>query len=41
VLAVPHPEELCLAVGQNVVSDVIVGGVVRHSDRRTSTTPSA
>ena len=41
VLAVPHPDELCLAVGQNVVSDVIIGGAVRHSNRRTSTTPSA
>lgn len=40
VLAVPHPDELCLAVGQNVVSDVIIGGVVAHSNRRTSTTPS-
>jgi imidazolonepropionase len=40
VLAVLHPDELCLAVGQNVVSDVIVGGVIRHSDRRPSTTPS-
>lgn len=41
VLAVPHPDELCLAVGQNVVSDVIIGGAVRHSNRRASTTPTA
>jgi imidazolonepropionase len=33
VLAIEHPDELCLAVGQNVVSDVIIGGRVQHSNR--------
>jgi hypothetical protein len=36
VLAVDHPAELCLAVGQAVVSDVIIGGEIVHSNRRTS-----
>jgi imidazolonepropionase len=31
VLSVDHPEELCLAAGQDVVSDVIIGGEVVHS----------
>jgi imidazolonepropionase len=30
VLSVQHPNELCLAVGQEVISDVIIGGVVVH-----------
>jgi imidazolonepropionase len=33
VLSVSHPTELCLAVGQEVVSDVIIGGEVVHSTR--------
>jgi imidazolonepropionase len=33
VLSVNHPGELCLAVGQEVVSDVIIGGEVVHSTR--------
>jgi imidazolonepropionase len=33
VLSVAHPNELCLAVGQEVVSDVIIGGTVVHSTR--------
>ena len=33
VLSVAHPNELCLAVGQEVVSDVIIGGAVVHSSR--------
>jgi imidazolonepropionase len=33
VLSVGHPGELCLAVGQEVVSDVIIGGEVVHSKR--------
>jgi imidazolonepropionase len=33
VLSVVHPDELCLAVGQEVVSDVIIGGSVVHSSR--------
>jgi imidazolonepropionase len=33
VLAVEHPQELCLAVGQDVVSDVIIGGRIAHSNR--------
>ena len=33
VLSVDHPNELCLAVGQDVVSDVIIGGEVVHSTR--------
>ncbi len=31
VLSVDHPEELCLAAGQDVVSGVIIGGEVVHS----------
>ena len=31
ILSVDHPEELCLAVGQNVVSEVVIGGEVVHS----------
>jgi imidazolonepropionase len=30
ILSVDHPEELCLAAGQDVVSDVIIGGEVVH-----------
>jgi imidazolonepropionase len=33
VLSVEHPAELCLAVGQAVVSDVIIGGEIVHSNR--------
>jgi imidazolonepropionase len=33
VLSVDHPNELCLAVGQGVVSDVIVGGEVVYGRR--------
>jgi imidazolonepropionase len=33
VLSVGHPNELCLAVGQEVVSDVIIGGTVVHTTR--------
>jgi imidazolonepropionase len=33
VLSTSHPGELCLAVGQQVVSDVIIGGEVVHSTR--------
>jgi imidazolonepropionase len=33
VVAVEHPDELCLAVGQDVVSDVVVAGRVQHSNR--------
>src|ERR1700722_2779971 len=33
VLSVDHPAELCLAVGQGVVSDVIIGGEIVHSNR--------
>jgi len=35
VLSIAHPNELCLAVGQEVVSDVIIGGNVVHSTRTT------
>ena len=31
ILSVDHPEELCLAAGQDVISDVIIGGEVVHS----------
>ncbi len=31
ILSVDHPEELCLAAGQNVVSEVIIGGEVVHT----------
>jgi len=31
VLSVDHPEELCLAAGQDVISDVIIGGEIVHS----------
>ena len=34
VLSVDHPAELCLAVGQEVVSDVIIGGEIVHSNRQ-------
>jgi imidazolonepropionase len=37
VLSVDHPNELCLALGQGVVSDVIVGGEVVYSRRDPST----
>jgi imidazolonepropionase len=33
ILSVGHPGELCLAVGQEVVSDVIIGGEIVHSTR--------
>ncbi|HWF35514.1 MAG TPA: imidazolonepropionase [Solirubrobacteraceae bacterium] len=33
VLAVGHPDELCLAVGQGVVADVVVAGEVVHGAR--------
>ena len=33
LLSMPHPNELCLAVGQEVISDVIIGGTVVHSTR--------
>jgi imidazolonepropionase len=33
VLAVEHPNELILAVGQNVVSSVVVGGEAVHGRR--------
>jgi imidazolonepropionase len=33
IVAVEHPDELCLAVGQDVVSDVVVAGRVQHSNR--------
>jgi imidazolonepropionase len=33
ILSVSHPGELCLAVGQEVISDVIIGGEVVHSKR--------
>ncbi len=33
LLSVNHPGELCLAVGQEVISDVIIGGEVVHSIR--------
>jgi imidazolonepropionase len=33
VLSVTHPNELFLAVGQEVISDVIIGGTVVHSTR--------
>jgi len=33
VLSVEHPEELFLAVGQGIVSDVVIGGRVVHSSR--------
>jgi imidazolonepropionase len=31
ILAVDHPEELCLAAGQDVVSQVVIGGEVVHA----------
>jgi imidazolonepropionase len=33
LLSVNHPNELCLAVGQEVISDVIISGSVVHSTR--------
>lgn len=33
VLSVNHPDELCLAVGQSVIADVIIAGGVVHSTR--------
>jgi imidazolonepropionase len=33
ILSVAHPGELCLAVGQEMVSDVIIGGEIVHSTR--------
>jgi imidazolonepropionase len=30
ILSVDHPEELCLAAGQDVVSEVVIGGEVVH-----------
>jgi imidazolonepropionase len=40
VLSVTHPNELCLAVGQDVVSDVIIGGSVVHTTRSDAPTTS-
>jgi imidazolonepropionase len=31
ILSVDHPEELCLAAGQDVISEVVIGGDVVHS----------
>jgi imidazolonepropionase len=31
ILSVDHPEELCLAAGQDVVSEVVIGGEVVHA----------
>jgi imidazolonepropionase len=39
VLSVDHPAELCLAVGQEVVSDVIIGGAIVHSNRQPPNPP--
>ena len=41
ILAVEHPEELSLAVGQQIVADVIIAGerVVRHGPTETPPTP--
>jgi imidazolonepropionase len=39
VLSVDHPAELCLAVGQEVVSDVIIAGEIVHSHRQPPTPP--
>lgn len=39
ILSVAHPEELCLAVGQSVVSDVVIAGRVVHSTRDTPAPP--
>jgi imidazolonepropionase len=39
VLSVTHPEELFLALGQGVVSDVVVGGRVAYSRRAPSSAP--
>jgi imidazolonepropionase len=36
ILSVQHPEEMFLAVGQSVVSDVVIGGRVEHSTRAAS-----
>jgi imidazolonepropionase len=33
LLSMNHPGELCLAVGQDVISDVIIGGEIVHSTR--------
>jgi imidazolonepropionase len=33
LLSMVHPNELCLAVGQEVISDVIISGTVVHSPR--------
>ena len=35
ILSVGHPQELCLAVGQDVVSQVVIAGEVVHSNRDT------
>jgi imidazolonepropionase len=40
VLSVEHPNELCLAVGQSVVSDVIIAGEVVHSAASVSSSTS-
>jgi len=37
LLSVNHPNELCLAVGQEVISDVIIGGAIVHSTREERT----
>jgi imidazolonepropionase len=41
ILSVDHPEELCLAAGQDVVSEVVIGGEVVHAagGRDRSTNP--
>jgi len=41
VLGVEHPNELCLAVGQSVVADVIIAGEVVHSTRNRHATDVA
>lgn len=33
LLSMAHPNELCLAVGQEVISDVIIGGEIVHTTR--------
>lgn len=39
ILSVPHPDELFLAAGQNVVSDVVIGGRVAYSTRAVARSP--
>ncbi len=40
IVSVAHPNELCLAVGQDVVSDVVVAGRVVHSRRAAPPAPA-